>query len=145
LTGTASSCEVEVEEEVEEEGDNDDTTEVASADAGAAVAATQGAVALGIATSISSPQGAWSMVNQFQVLMLMPLTGAYFPPKVISFLTGMRISLFSFNIIPLKSVPGLNYILNLVDFEQKDEYFTGKIFIFYQFRNGTRFRKHIYK
>ena len=91
-----------------------------------AVVASQATMAVGFAASLASPQGAWSMVNQFQILMLMPLTDSYFPSDIVLFLTGMEFSLFSFNFIPFQNFPFVNDFLNLFHFEQPDEYIYGK-------------------
>lgn len=37
----------------------------------------------------SSPQAIWILISHFQLLLLMPLTDAYFPPEVIDYLAGL--------------------------------------------------------
>ena len=56
---------------------------------------------------VSSPQAVWTMVNHFQLLLLMPMTGAYFPSEIIEYLTGMSISMFNFYFIPFPGLPGI--------------------------------------
>ncbi|CAI2376836.1 unnamed protein product [Moneuplotes crassus] len=84
--------------------------------------ASQVLLGAGFISSVSSPQGAWSMINQFQILMLMPLTGSFFPSDVIMLLTGMDFTLISFSFIPIPRIPGIREFLDLYDFEQRDEY-----------------------
>ena len=91
-----------------------------------AVIASKATMAVGFAASLASPQGAWSMINQFQVLMLMPLTNSYFPSDIIQYLTGMELSIFSFNFVSLSKLPILRDFCGFFDFEQTDEYIYGK-------------------
>lgn len=93
----------------------------------AAVVASQATVAFAFISSLSSPQGSWSMVNQFQIMMLMPLTGAFFPSDVILFLTGMDFSYINLGFIPIPEIPGIDEFCNLFDYEQKDKYLYGKV------------------
>ncbi|CAI2376235.1 unnamed protein product [Moneuplotes crassus] len=86
------------------------------------VIASQAVMGIGVLSSFSSPQGAWSMVNQFQVLMLMPLTRSYFPSDIILFLTGMKFTLLSLSFIPFPEIPGIKTFVNQFDFDQMDDY-----------------------
>ncbi|CAI2374156.1 unnamed protein product [Moneuplotes crassus] len=97
-------------------------TGCASAQVQTTVTASSATLATGFAASMTSPQGAWSMVNQIQVLMLMPLTECYFPADVISFLTGMDFALLSLDFIPFPSIPGIKETLGYVDHDQTDDY-----------------------
>ena len=98
-----------------------DTTEgvVTAVIMGAAVAASMGAALL----SMSSPQGAFSMINQFQLFILLPLIGAYLPFTVITSITGMSIAMFSFSFIPFDKIPLINTLFNVFDYDQSDDYF----------------------
>ena len=89
----------------------------------ATATATSGIMAAGFTASISTPQGAWSLVNQFQIFLLMPLTDAYFPPEIIAFMTGLDFSLFSFSFLPIKSIFGVGFILDIFDYSQTDDYY----------------------
>ena len=51
--------------------------------------------------SMSSPQSAFSIINQFQLLILLPLIGTYLPDDIVLFLSGMDFTLFSFSFIPI--------------------------------------------
>lgn len=90
----------------------------------AAVTAVKVAMAIGTLTSIMSPQGAYSMVNQFQIFMLMPLTEAFFPVEVIMFLTGLDFTMLSFSFLPLDEISGVDIILSWFDFKQEDNYYS---------------------
>ena len=83
------------------------------------------AVALGgtiSVLSVSSPQAVWMMVRQFQLLMLMPLTGAFFPSSIIQYLTGMSFMNFDFDFIPFPEIPFLDMLYDYFDFEHGHEY-----------------------
>ena len=71
--------------------------------------ATQGIASLGVlsslassATSKSSPQGAWAMINQLQLLIMMPLIIDNFNEEVKNYVLGMDMALLSFDFIPAK-------------------------------------------
>jgi len=49
--------------------------------------------------NITSPSGLWIVFNQYQFLLLLLITGAYFPVEVVKLLTGMNFTLFSFNFL----------------------------------------------
>lgn len=72
---------------------------------------------------VSSPQAVWTMVNHFQLLLLMPMTGAYFPSEIIEYLTGMSISMFNFYFIPFPDIPFIDTIYSYFSFKQENEYF----------------------
>lgn len=91
---------------------------------------TQAVVAAGVAISfgaaalsMSSPQGAFSILNQFQLFILLPMLGAYMPPKVLRIILGMSFAMFSFSFIPLEKTPLINDLFNFIDYDQSDEYF----------------------
>jgi hypothetical protein len=73
--------------------------------------------------SMSSPQTMFSIINQFQMFILLPMIGAYMPPRVIQVLLGMNISMFSFSFIPLEKIPLISELINFIDYDQNDEYF----------------------
>ena len=89
------------------------------------VALTSIGMASVIATSIinlTSPQGIWISINKFQLLLLLLLTGAYFPSNIIYYLTGESFSSFSFNFIPVIKSPGPNYLKSWIDFDLNNDY-----------------------
>jgi hypothetical protein len=75
------------------------------------------------AISMSSPQTIFSIINQFQMFILLPMIGAYMPPRVIQVLLGMNFSMFSFSFIPLEKIPLISDLINFIDYDQNDEYF----------------------
>ena len=76
---------------------------------------------LWITTSIlnlSSPQALWMIANQFQLMLLLPLTGAFIPEDVVYYFTGEGFLNFNFNFIPTIDSP--------IGVESKD-YFGGDL------------------
>jgi len=71
---------------------------------------------------MSSPQALWIMVNQFQLLMLLPLTDVFVPKDIEDYFTGMSFLSFDFNFIPFSATPLLNSMFSYFGFEQEDEY-----------------------
>ena len=63
------------------------------------------------------------MINQYQLLLLMPLTGAYFPKDIIDYFKGMSFTSLNLNFVPLPKVPLLKYAYEYFGFEQENEYF----------------------
>lgn len=50
--------------------------------------------------TLASPSGIYSLINQIQLHILLPLLPAYFPSKVGDFIIGLDFSMLSFNFIP---------------------------------------------
>jgi hypothetical protein len=72
--------------------------------------------------NLSSPLSIWLIANQMQLLMLILLTGAYFPPSVVKLITeGSNLS-FSVNLIPIESLPAIKVVPKLMGFKQDNEY-----------------------
>ena len=55
--------------------------------------------------NMSSPVGVWSIINQFQMFMMLLLTGAFIPLTVKHYLSGMDFALNFFGLIPFYKVP----------------------------------------
>ncbi|CAI2379904.1 unnamed protein product [Moneuplotes crassus] len=72
--------------------------------------------------SISSPVGMFSLINQFQMYILLPLIPPYFPSKVFQFILGADFSLISLDFIPIEDIPLVKEIQDLVDYPQEDFY-----------------------
>ena len=90
---------------------------------------TKGLVAAGVSMSIavslstmSSPQGAFSMLNQFQLFILLPMIGAYIPQNVIEVILGMDLAMFSFDMIPFDKVLASSSFLDFISYDQSDDY-----------------------
>ena len=69
-------------------------------------------MAIGAVLSISkailsffSPQSMWMICNQFQLLLLLPLTDAFIPEDVINYFTGNIFINFNYNFIPIVDSP----------------------------------------
>ena len=85
------------------------------------VAAGIGASTLASLISMTSPQGVWVTINQFQLLFILLLSGAFFPENIVSYLTGMDFASFSFNFIPIKKGPAVA-LSNWLSFGLKNDY-----------------------
>jgi hypothetical protein len=72
--------------------------------------------------NLSSPLSIWLIANQMQLLMLILLTGAYFPPSVVKLLTEGSYLSFSVNLIPIGSLPAVKVVPKLMGFKQDNEY-----------------------
>jgi hypothetical protein len=66
----------------------------------------------------TSPQGAWSMINQIQLFLLLPILVDSMPNDVSNFIYGMEKFSFSFNFIPYKDLSFIQNVFELVYFEQ---------------------------
>ena len=63
----------------------------------------------------------WAIINQFQLYILLLLTGAYIPGNVKKYLSGIEIILFDFDFIPLLDLPLLDELKRFLDFDQSSE------------------------
>jgi hypothetical protein len=82
-------------------------------------------VAAAIGTSIltkSSPQAAYAMINQIQLLMLIPLLGAYLDPDIFKFIQGMNFAILSANILPSEGIGSTSIIKDILDYPQPNDY-----------------------
>ena len=73
------------------------------------------------AVNLSSPIGIWSIVNLFQMLMLLILTGAFIPTTVKEYLSGMNFVLLNFDFIPFIDVPLVSDLYQWMKFGQKND------------------------
>ena len=71
-----------------------------------------------------SPIGMWSLINQFQLLMLLLLTGTYMPKTVRQYLSNMDIVLFNLDFIPISRLPLISNLYDYMSFEQDNENMT---------------------
>jgi len=78
---------------------------------------------LGSILSMSSPNSLFSLFNQFQLMILLPMIPKYFPGKLTDFILGMDFALFSFDFIPYDWIPFLNVIKEWISYPQSDEYY----------------------
>ena len=71
------------------------------------------AAALTSILTFSSPRGMWSVINLFQTLTILLLTGAYFPEETtISFANLIQYTNFSFDFIPYSSLGFVDFIMD---------------------------------
>ena len=68
--------------------------------------------------SISSLTGVWTMINSYQVLMLLLLTGAFFPKLITDFMSGFNFAMFSFGFIPILKIPIMNNVNKWFDYDK---------------------------
>ena len=87
--------------------------------------ATQAATGVGIGASagsslisMSSPAAIFIMINQFQMLLLLPLTGAYISDQVLFTITGMSMALFSFDFLKLEKISIFYYLFDFLKINQ---------------------------
>ena len=78
------------------------------------------AAALASIVNMTSPAGIWSIINLFQMLMLLILTGAFIPETVRQYLIGMNFTLLSFNFVPLHKIPFISDFYSKMDIEQQN-------------------------
>ena len=76
------------------------------------------------AWSLSSPQGLWITVNQLQLILLLLLSGAYFPEEVIEFLESLKFALMSFNFIKFENLLVLKDAIAYMTFKVKTQVIT---------------------
>ena len=93
----------------------EESTTANVANTGAMVAGAIGIVAASLtsALTMSSPQGMWSVLNQFQTLTFLLLTRAYFPEETSGSFTGLsQITNFSFDFMPFPNLDFLSGFLS---------------------------------
>ena len=69
--------------------------------------------------SLSSPQGLWISLNQLQLILLLLLTGAYFPQKVIDYLESLKFALMSFTFIKFEDLLMFKDVIGYMTFGLK--------------------------
>ena len=68
-----------------------------------------------------SAQSSFSFINFVQLILLIPLIGAYLSPNVLDFIRGMKVWLLNFNFISLPNFNAIN-LMKYIDFEQDNSY-----------------------
>jgi hypothetical protein len=63
----------------------------------------------------------WSMVNQLQLYLLLPLVGVDLPDKILDFVFGLEMSMFSFDFLPSQDIFGVKNLIDYLDFEQSND------------------------
>ena len=85
------------------------------------IGASMGVAAAVSLMNMSSPVGIWSIINQFQMLMLLILTGAFIPETVRQYLSGMDFVSLNFDFIPFIEVPLISDLYLWMKFEQTND------------------------
>ena len=70
----------------------------------------------------ASLQSAWSILGQFQLFMLLPLTKVYLPKDLIDYCIGMQYTMFSMNFISLYNMFGISEIQKYFNIDQPNSY-----------------------
>ena len=91
----------------------------------AAAKSTQAAIGAGASVSIgaslltkSAPLGVFSMLNQFQLLYILLVSGVYVSDGAFNLIIGMSFALFDFNFINIKEIKALSFIYSYLSFQQ---------------------------
>ena len=71
------------------------------------------------------------MVNQFQLILLLPLVGTYMPNSILLFIEGMNTALLSMNFLSVQNIPFVNSFIKGFTAERTDK-FLNKIGIQYE-------------
>ena len=79
-------------------------------------------ILLSFSVQLSSITAIWLMVNQYQLLTLLPLTGVYLPTEVYEQMKGLTFSSYLFSFLPVIEIFPEQQLP--VYFEQKDERLT---------------------
>ena len=70
--------------------------------------------------NMSSPQGIWIAMNQFQLILLLLLTNSRIPKSIENYLSGMKATTCSLNFIPFKNIPFIKEFVNWLDYNLID-------------------------
>ena len=100
-------------------------------DAKGMAAAAQITAIMGISTNLivtvfssssSSSSNSFGMLNQIQLVILLPLIGAYIPQKIYDYLKSMNTSLFNMNFLPTSNSESTISLKSVFDFKQPNSY-----------------------
>ena len=103
-----------------------DTKAIAAATQAAAVSGVTANLILTAFTSSSSSSStssnSFGMLNQIQLVIILPLVGAYIPEKIYDYLKSMNTNLFNLNFLPTSSSSSTVSFKKLFDFRQPNQY-----------------------
>ena len=114
-----------VTEEPEAEEESVETTQAVQSAQTTTQAAVGASVGVGVVAAIASSSSSNSMfvsINQFQLYMLIPLTGAFIHKNILDYIKGFEFAVFTLNFIDFKQVIILKYPAQYYEFETDDEY-----------------------
>ena len=89
----------------------------------ATIGVTMGAVVLVSTINLTSHVGIWSIINLFQMLLLLILTGAFIPKIVRRYLSGMDFVQLNLDFIPFIDVPLISDLYLWMKFDQSNDNF----------------------
>ena len=91
---------------------------------------TQSAIAIGVIlslvvsiTGMSSAQSIWTMINQYQLFLTLPLVGWYMTPELIKFIESFEFALGSFSFIPFEDILIFETLYNWMNLPQSNSNF----------------------
>ena len=70
----------------------------------------------------TNSQSIFSMLNQIQLIVLIPMIGTFVPLDVIQFITGLDFSLFNFGFIDFNSFSNSQSFISGISYDQPDTY-----------------------
>ena len=73
-------------------------------------------------SSSSTSSRSFGMINQIQLVIILPLIGAYIPEKIYDYLKSMNASLFNLNFLPTSNSAGTISFKGLFTFKQPNSY-----------------------
>ena len=73
-------------------------------------------------TSATSPQSKFGLINQIQLLLILPLINCYYPEKVMDFIKAMKSSLFSLSFLPIDQSETITDFKNMFKTAQYNSY-----------------------
>ena len=79
-------------------------------------------ILISVLTTASSSQSSFGMINQIQLILIIPLISAYLPDDIIDFIKAMNESLFNFKFLPTEDSSLMESIKNYFDFQQTNSY-----------------------
>ena len=71
--------------------------------------------------SFTNPVGIWLIINLFQMLMLLILTGAFIPETVRRYLSGLNFVFLNFDFIQFHRIPFISHFYLWMKFEQMND------------------------
>jgi hypothetical protein len=121
-TGTTSTTSEssEIEEQPTEEVEDEETVDAMSETTRATVIA--GSIGVGFISSIagSSGQSAWALLNQFQLVMILPLLRSYLTEEFVFFIRDFKFTLLNFSFLKPLELPIINHKNKYLNYKQPD-------------------------
>ena len=100
---------------IDESSVSSSTSEKASVATQSMVGAAAGATMAFSFWNLSTPQGIWISLNQFQLILLLLLTNSHIPKSIVDYLSGLKATTWSLNFIPFKDIPGFKELVDSLE------------------------------